>query len=140
LPYAELLGKVGLALQRREFSQATLGFSLQREPNAPLMVASVEPGSGAEKSGLQVGDEIVRWNAGEAPRRPERWVAQQKPGGTLHLLVRRAEKELPLDVTLGEMHETFYQVTEISNAGERERRIREGMLRGTTDPVSARAR
>jgi predicted metalloprotease with PDZ domain len=140
LPYSELLPKAGLALQKRDLARAVLGFSLQREPSGPWTVASVDPGGEAEKSGLQVGDEIIRWNSGEIPRRPERWAAQQKPGDVVHLRVRRAEKEESVEVRLGEVRETYYQVTEASGADERAIRIREGMLKGTTDPVTARAR
>lgn len=137
LPYSDLFSKAGLALQQRDNVRATLGFSLQRDPNGPLTVTSVEPGSNAEKSGLQVGDEILRWNSGEPPRRPERWAAQQRPGVDLHLRVRRAETEEMVDLRLGEIRQTFYEVTEASGASERARRVRDGMLHGTTDPVTA---
>ena len=138
LPYTELFSKAGLALQQRDISRATLGFSLQREPNGPWTVASVEPGGNAERAGLQPGDEILRWNNGDTPRRPERWASQQKPGEVIHLRIRRAEKEQAVDVRLGEIRETFFQVTEAPNANERAKRIREGMLHGTTDPITAR--
>jgi C-terminal processing protease CtpA/Prc len=91
----------------------------------------------AAKSGLLVGDEIVRWNNGEPPRRPERWLSQQKPGDTLHLRVRREDKEQSIEIRLGEQRETLYQVAESANAGERARRIREGILRGSTEPATA---
>jgi predicted metalloprotease with PDZ domain len=137
LPYADVFAKAGLTLQQREIARPTLGFSLQRDPNGPLTVASVEPGSNAEKSGLQVGDEVVRWNSGDVPRRPERWAMQQKPADELHLRVRRADKEQPVDLRLGELRETFYQVAEASSPTNRARRIRDGLLRGTTDPITA---
>jgi predicted metalloprotease with PDZ domain len=137
LPYADLFSKAGLSLQQRETSRAILGFSAQREPNGPWTVASVDPGGNAEKSGLQVGDEILRWNSGDTPRHPERWARQQQPGAALHLRVRRAEKEQTMDIRLGEIRETFYEVVEASNAADRARRIRNGMLHGTTDPITA---
>ncbi len=138
LPYAQLFSEAGLALQQKDSTRATLGFSVQREPDGTRTIASVEPGSNAEKAGLLVGDEVVRWNNGDVPRRLDRWAPQQKPGETLHLRVRRAETELMVDLRLGELRETFYQVIEVSKASERAQRIREGMLRGTTDPVTAR--
>lgn len=137
LPYADLFSKAGFALQEKETSRATLGFSIQREPNAPWTVATVESGSNAERSGLQVGDEILRWNSADVPRRPERWALQQKPGEDLRLRIRREDKEMTVDVRLGEVRETFYQVVEASGANDRARHIREGILRGTTDPVTA---
>ena len=139
LPYAELLSRAGLAVQEKESSRATLGFSIEREPHAPWAVATVEPGSTAERGGLQVGDEILRWNSVEVPRRPERWASQQKPGEDLRLRVRRDGKEISIEVRLGESRETSYQVVETPGTNDRARRIRDGILHGTTDPVTAQA-
>ena len=139
LPYAELLSRAGLAVQEKESSRATLGFSIEREPHAPWAVATVEPGSTADRGGLQVGDEILRWNSVEVPRRPERWASQQKPGEDLRLRVRRDGKEISIEVRLGESRETFYQVVETPGTNDRARRIRDGILHGTTDPVTAQA-
>ncbi len=138
LPYSNLLSQAGLAIEQKEYVRATLGFSIQREPDGTRTVASVEPGSNAEKSGLMVGDEIVRWNNADIPRRPDRWAAQQKPGEDLHLRLRRADNEQLIDLRLGEQHEKFYQVVETADASDRAKRIREGILHGTTDPVTAR--
>ncbi len=85
-----------------------------------------------------LGDEILRWNNGEVPRRPGRWAAKQKPGEDLHLRVRRGDTELGVNLRLGEVQETAFQVVEASAVTDREKRIREGLLHGTTDPVTAR--
>ena len=138
LPYQSLLARAGLELRTHESIRATLGFLPQREPGAPWTVAAVEADGLAAKSGLQVGDEILRWNNGDVPRRPERWAAQQKPGDILRLRVRRAEKEESVEIRLGELHEKFFQVAEMPGADARARRLRDGILRGTTDPVTAR--
>jgi len=139
LPYRNLLAIAGLSLQEKEASRAVLGFSVQREQNAPWTIASVDSGSPAEKAGLKVGDEILRWNNGDTPRRPERWVAGQKPGQELHLRIRRDEKEETIDLRLGELREKFFDVVESPTADQRAKRIRDGLLHGTTDPVTARA-
>ena len=86
-----------------------------------------------------MGDEILRWNSVEVPRRPERWASQQKPGEDLRLRVRRDGKEISIEVRLGESRETFYQVVETPGANDRARRVRDGILHGTTDPVTAQA-
>jgi predicted metalloprotease with PDZ domain len=140
LPYIELLARAGLELHQREIIHAVTGLTAERDPNGPWTVRAVDADGPAAKSGLLVGDEIVRWNNGEAPRRPEHWLSQQKPGDTLHLRVRRDDKDQNIDIRLGEQREKFYQVAESANAGDRARRIREGILRGGTDPVTARNR
>jgi predicted metalloprotease with PDZ domain len=137
LPYREVFAKAGLGLDQKESVIGTLGFSLQREPDNTWTVAVVEPGSEAEKSGLKVGDPVVRWNNGEVPRRAGRWAAQQRPGDVVHLRVRRGDGEESVDVRLGEHRETFFQVVELPDMSGRAKRIRDGLLRGTTDPVSA---
>jgi predicted metalloprotease with PDZ domain len=138
LPYAELFSRAALSVEQRESVRAVLGFTIQRQADGTTTVASVEPGSNAEKAGLLVGDEILRWNNAEVPRRPDRWVAQEKPGEEVHLRIRRADQEQFVDPRLGELHEKFFQVIEAPNAPERARHIRDGLLHGTTDPVTAR--
>jgi predicted metalloprotease with PDZ domain len=140
LPYQNLLARAGFELRTHESVRATLGFLPQREPGAPWTVVSIEAEGVAAKSGLQVGDEILRWNNAEVPRRPERWALQQKPGDVLRLRIRRAEKEEFIELHLGEVHEKFFQVAEMPHADDRARRLRDGLLRGTTDPITARTR
>ena len=139
LPYQNLLSRAGLELRTHETVRATLGFLPQRDPGAPWTVAAVDADGTAAKSGLQVGDEILRWNNSDVPRRPERWAAQQKPGDVLRLRIRRAEQEASIEIHLGELHQKFFQVAEMSNADERARRLRDGLLHGTTAPITARS-
>ncbi len=138
LPYEKVLGQAGLALQQKESVRATLGFVLERQPDGSKTIVGVEPGSNAEKSGLLVGDEVIRWNNGDVPRRPDRWVTQQKPGEEIQLRIRRADQEQMVDLRLGEVREKFYEVVESPGATDRAKRIRDGMLHGTTDPVTAK--
>lgn len=140
LPYAKVFSQAGLTLQEKESVRPVLGFTVQREQNAPWTVASVEPGSSAEKSGLKAGDEILRWNNANPPHHPEHWAAQQKSGEDVHLRIRHADKEETLDFRLDELHEKFYVVLEASGASDRAKHIRDGLLHGTTDPITAHAR
>jgi hypothetical protein len=39
---------------------------------------------------------------------------------------------------IGEVREKVYQVAETAHANDRAKRIREGILRGTTEPVTAK--
>ncbi|HXY23384.1 MAG TPA: PDZ domain-containing protein [Candidatus Acidoferrum sp.] len=136
-PYQEILALAGLELRSSERKRATLGFSMTREANGTIVVSSVDRDSNAVRAGLQVGDVIVSWNGGEIPRRPQRWVTEQSPGELLKLRIRRDEKESTIEFRLGEIKETFYQVTENSHASEKARRIREGLLRGETTRTAA---
>ncbi len=138
LPYTELFATAGLALDQKESVIATLGFSLEREPDTTWLVAAVEPGTDAEKNALKVGDQVVGWNNGDVPRRPGRWASQEKPGAILHLRLRRGDSEETVDVHLGERREKFYQIVELPDPTPRTKRIRDGLLHGTSDPITAR--
>jgi len=132
LPYDNVLATAGLALRKSERKLAALGFFSSRDAGPALIVRTVETDSNAARAGLRPGDVIVKWNNGDLPRRPERWVASQNPGAALRLAVRREEKELSLEFQLGEITETYFQVAEDSHASEKARRIRDGVLRGET--------
>ena len=136
-PYQLILALAGLELRRSEQRRATLGFIAIRDSNGALLVGDVESESNAAHAGLLAGDAIISWNGGEVPRRPQRWVLEQKPGDQLKLKIRREDKELTIEFRLGETIETYYQVAEDSRAGEKARRIREGLLRGETAAVAA---
>ena len=135
--YQDILARAGLELRSSEHKRATLGFSMTRDANGNVIVSSVDGESSAMQAGLRVGDVIVSWNGGEMPRRPQRWVTEQRPGDLLKLRIRRDEKESTIEFRLGEIKETFYQVTENSHASEKARRIREGLLRGETSRTAA---
>jgi len=137
LPYQQVLPLAGLELRSVENERAALGFYAQRDASGLLVVKSVEDASAAAAAGLRVGDSILAWNGGEAPRRLQRWVFEQKPGSLLKLRVRREEKEVQLEFQLGETKELLYQIAENAHAGDRARHIRDGILHGTTQPVAA---
>jgi predicted metalloprotease with PDZ domain len=138
LPYRDVLARAGLELRAEERKHASLGFSAQRE-NGTLTVESIDPESPAEGAGLRRGDVIVSWNGGE-PRGLERWANTHKKGTSVKVGVRHEDgTTATIEFALGEVSETFYRTVEAEHAGEKARRIREGILRGTTQPVRAEA-
>jgi predicted metalloprotease with PDZ domain len=140
LPYQSVLGLAGLELKNVEHRRPTLGFSVGRDAAGPLVVRGVDPDSNAAQVGLRPGDAILTWNRGEPPRDLEAWMNAQKKGAAVHLGIRREEQSLNLEIHIGEMLERAYVVVEDARAGEKARRIREGLLRGTTQPVTASVR
>jgi len=131
-PYQQILGLAGLVLRTTEHRRAKLGFTAERDANGPLVVNGVEDDGPAPQAGLRVGDIILSWNGGDAPRRMARWVYEQNPGEALALRIRRDDKELLVEIRLGEVKEAVYEVLEDAQANEKSRRIREGLLRGET--------
>jgi C-terminal processing protease CtpA/Prc len=104
-----------------------------------LTVESVDPGSAAEGAGLRAGDVIVSWN-GEAPRNLGRWASTHKKGTGVKVGVRREDgSSATIEFALGEVSETFYRTVESEHPTEKARRIRDGILHGVTQPVTAGA-
>jgi predicted metalloprotease with PDZ domain len=137
LPYQHILGLAGLELRTVEHKKAVLGFSPERESGGTVTVRSVDDGSSASEAGLHSGDAIVNWNGGDIPRSLGRWVRERQPGETVKVRIRREEKEQTLQFKLGEENEVLYQVDEDSRAGEKARRIREGLIHGVSQTVPA---
>ncbi len=137
LPYAHIFSLAGLELRMAQRKRPVLGFFTERGASGETIARDVDPESAAAQAGLRSGDLILNWNGSEPPRNPDRWVFSQKAGSEVHLRVRRDDHEASLDFRIGEAAETFYQVAENSRAEARAKRIREGILRGTTQPVTA---
>jgi predicted metalloprotease with PDZ domain len=137
LPYQHILSLAGLDLETTEQERTTLGFSAERGPGGTVTVRSIDPGSPAEGAGLQVGDMIESWDGGDMPRSLRRWVRDHPPGETVRLRIRRDEKEQKMEFKLGGQKTNLYQVIEDANAGEKARRIREGLLHGVTQTMAA---
>ncbi len=137
LPYQQTLALAGLELRTVEQKRAVLGFTPDRESGGTVTVRAVDDASPAAEAGLRPGDVILNWNGGDVPRSPGRWVRERQAGEIVKVRIRRDEKEQALQFKLGEEKEVLYQVSEDSHAGEKAKHIREGLLHGVTQPVSA---
>jgi predicted metalloprotease with PDZ domain len=140
LPYTQVLALAGLQLKTEERRRTTLGFVAKREGTGPLIVHSVDTGSSAAQAGLRANDVILGWNGAEPPADPERWAALQKKGDVLRLNIRRDGKTSTLEIKLDEDVETLYRIVEDGQASQKARRIRDGLLQGVTQPVTASSR
>jgi predicted metalloprotease with PDZ domain len=139
LPYSQILSLAGLDLRTAQRKHPALGFFTERDPAGEIIVRNLDAESSAAKAGLRSDDVILSWNGSEPPRNAERWVYSQKAGSVVRVRVRRDDREVSIDFRIDEATETFYQVVEDSHAGAKAKRIREGILRGTTQPVTASA-
>ena len=137
LPYAEILGKAGLLLEKREITRAELGFTVERDLSGKAVVRAVVPGSPPEHSGLRAGDEVESFNGEPVPRRLDGWIRSRRPGEVLRLEIRRDGQPSDLSFALGGKTEDFFVVDEDAQASPKAKAIREGLLHGT--PVAAAA-
>ncbi len=74
-------------------------------------------------------------NGEPIPRSPDRWLRDHQPDERVTVKVRRAGEEREFSFPLGRIVDGSYQITELPNATEKQRRIRTGILHGTTDPL-----
>ena len=137
LPYSQIFALAGLDLRTAQRKRPVLGFFTERGASGEVIVRNVEAESPAAQAGLRSGDVILSWNGAEPPRNAERWAYSQRAGSVVHVKVRRDDREMSIDFRIDEATETFYEVVEDSHAGAKAKRIREGILRGTTQPVTA---
>jgi predicted metalloprotease with PDZ domain len=137
LPYSQILPLAGWDLRTTQRKRPVLGFYTERGASGEVTVQNVDPESNSAQAGLRSGDVVLSWNGSEAPRNPERWVYSQKAENEVHLRVRRDVREISIDFRIGEASEMFYQVLEDAHANAKAKRIREGILRGSTQPVTA---
>jgi predicted metalloprotease with PDZ domain len=134
IPYADFLGRAGWTIRDTSQHRAVLGFSFSRENGVSPKIASVDRESAAGEAGLQEGDVLLALNGASIPRTPERWLRDHQPGERITVKVQRGGEERDFSFPLGRQTDAAYQILEITSPTERQRRIRDGILRGVTTP------
>jgi predicted metalloprotease with PDZ domain len=135
IPYDKFLGPLGLELKVELHPIADLGFWTAggRAGGSTAAVSQVVPGSGAEAAGLLAGDVLLELNGETVPAFLSGWVRQHAPGEIVKLRVHRDGKVLDLSFALGSNETKKYSISEVAHATDRQKRIREGWLRGTVN-------
>jgi predicted metalloprotease with PDZ domain len=134
IPYADFLGRAGWNLRDISQHRAALGFSVNRDNAGSLGIVIVDRDSGASEAGLEEGDVLIALNGEPLPRSLERWLRDHQPGEHVRLKVRRGGEERDFSFPLARQTDAAYQITETASPTERQRRIRDGILRGVTTP------
>jgi predicted metalloprotease with PDZ domain len=135
IPFADFLGRAGLAIRDTGQRRAAFGFAINREGGGPATVDSLELESAAERAGLKDGDILLALDGEAVPRSPERWLRDHQPEERVTVKVRRSGGEMELSFALGRQSDAIYQIAEIPEANEKQRRIRNGILHGVSDPA-----
>ena len=135
VPYEKFLASAGLELKVDTLKVAELGFWTAggRSSSSETTVSQVVPGSSAETAGLVAGDVLLQLNGDNVPGSLMRWARQHSPGETVKLRVRRDNKELDISFALGTNEMRKYSISEVSHATDKQKKIREGWLRGTVN-------
>ena len=135
IPYDKFLGSAGLELKSETVKMADLGFWTAggRSPSSAVTVSQVVPGSSAEAAGLLAGDVLLQLNGEAVPRYLAGRMRVHSPGEIIKLRVKRDTKEMDLSFALGSNDVNNYSIFEVSHATDKQKRIREGWLRGTVN-------
>jgi predicted metalloprotease with PDZ domain len=133
IPYSDFLSFAGLALREGQ-RRAAFGFSINREAGSNPTIAVVDRDSGASGAGLKEGDVLTQLNGETFPRIPERWLRDHQPDERVRVKIQRGGEAMDFSFPLSRLTDSTYQITEIASPTERQRRIRNGILRGITTP------
>jgi predicted metalloprotease with PDZ domain len=134
IPYDKFFSAAGLELKVERRAAPDLGFwTTRRSPDAQTLVTQVVPGSAAEAAGLKAGDALVTLNGQPLPRYLPAWLREKKPGDDITLHVQRENKYLDISFMLSSIDLNQFTLVESLGATEKQKRIREGWLKGKTD-------
>ena len=137
-PYDKALPLAGLRLARDTAHVPQLGIASVQDSSG-LHVTQVIPESSAAAAGVQPGDQLISvggFNADD-PNWTEKFRSRyaRLPEGTeLPVVVRRAGAEQTLTARLHFVTSVGSRLIEDARASAKARRVREGLLRGTTQP------
>jgi predicted metalloprotease with PDZ domain len=136
IPYDNFFDAAGLELKVERRAAPELGFwttTTGHGADAQVLVSQVIPGSAAEAAGLKAGDALFALNGQPLPRYLPSWLRQHAPGEPVTLHVQRDSKDLDLKFALGSIDLNKFSLIEMPAATEKQKRIREGWLKGKTD-------
>ncbi len=137
-PYDKVLPLAGLRLARDTSHIPQLGIASLQDSTG-LHVTEVIPGSSAAAAGVQLGDQLssVGGFSADDPAWTQKFrarYARLTEGTDVPIIVRRAGAEQTLTARLHFVTSVGLRLVEDPRPSAKERRVREGLLRGITQP------
>ena len=132
VPFTTFLASGGLEVKIDGVNAVDLGFTPGHASAQGVPVSDVDTGSSAEIAGLRASDLILQRNGGEPPHGRRAWVRDVRPGDTMSLQIMRDGQTLSISYVLAASEQAHYSIAEMPHPTDKQRRIREGLLRGTT--------
>jgi predicted metalloprotease with PDZ domain len=132
--YNQMLGTVGLHLERRKVAALHPGFTSVRNFDTPPVVVSVDQGAEAERAGLAAGDTILTINGKPAVGEVEDHLRGMVAGDSLRLRVtgRKGSREIKIRVT-GRDEESF-AIVDLPHVTAQQRARRNAWLNSEVEP------
>jgi predicted metalloprotease with PDZ domain len=135
IPWDEFFAYVGLRVLRTELSVAESGFVVTQKFDQGPVVVQVDPGSDAERAGLQPDDTITVINGTPAGRDFENQIDALGPGANLRLQITRKGNPRELQWTLGSRKQAVYQLSDVPEVSSAQKRHRALWLFNRADPA-----
>ncbi len=134
VPFAEILAKAGFDLITITSERADAGLeSSTNFEGTEVVVTAVAPGGPAQLAGIRAEDILLTMSGEPASQGVGELLSQRRPGEVVKIRFRRAGQEREVSITLASRTDQSYRIEETRGATEKQRRIREGMIKGTTD-------
>jgi predicted metalloprotease with PDZ domain len=137
-PWDAVLPLAGMRLARDTLNEPRVGIGTVQDSSG-VHVTEIVPGSAAEAAGVQPGDLLLA--VGGISATDPTWslkfrtkYARSPEGSPLPILVRRNGREQTLEARLHFASRVESRLVEDARASAKARRVREGILRGTTRP------
>jgi predicted metalloprotease with PDZ domain len=139
IPYEDFFRTVGLRLDRSTTKVADVGLTISRGPgNAPGLVASVAPGSAADKAGVRADDIVNEVNGEPYSQSATRTLSQKQPGEMVKLKITRDGRQQEITFPLGSRDEQQYRFVEVDHMTDAQR-TRRNIWLGKEQPQAAPA-
>jgi len=137
-PYGSVLPLAGLRLLRDTINEPRVGIGTVQDSSG-VHVTQVVPLSSADAAGVQLGDLLLAVGGISAadPTFSEQFrakYAHATQGASLPILISREGKEMTLTARLNFLPHVEMRLVEDPRASAKARRVREGILKGTTNP------
>ena len=138
LPWDDFLRSAGLRVEAVNLTVPDPGFVASRNFDGPMSVASVNPGSEADRAGLQVGDLILELLGKPAGQESRQALSRLKLGDTLTVKIRsRRTGERELKWKIGSRQEITYQVKDLDHVTPEQHARRVAWLRGEAESANS---
>jgi predicted metalloprotease with PDZ domain len=134
VPFSEILGKAGLDLVAVPFQHSDAGFEVTTNfEGTEVVVSTVAAGGPAQAAGIRSGDVLLSLNGQSASEGFQELLAQHNSGETVTLRFLRDGQQRDVSLKLGMRKDQAYRIQESRGATEKQKQIREGMLKGTVN-------
>jgi len=132
LPYESFLSAAGLELKAAAAKTAGVGF-VPAMSGKVLKVSALQSGGAAEQAGLQNGDIILAVNDSRDDKKFAALLRGALPGDTVTLRIGRGGNEMEISFPAATREDNRYFIAEVAHPTEKQLRIRDGILHGTTN-------